>query len=298
MVVSVSWILHNLPVYFSNFPGPSGAGASLGDVAAPHTMQRNGRAPPPACQAPALGYHGGMKRFFPGTLSLLLTLCAAVPAAWAQAVPDTMARRTMACTACHGEQGRATSDGYFPRIAGKPAGYLYNQLLNFREGRRTYPMMTYMVDHLSDDYLREMAEYFSGLHPPYAPPQPLQAPAAMLERGRQLALEGDKTRNVPACIACHGDALTGVAPAVPGLIGLPRDYLNGQFGAWKNGTRHAAKPDCMAELAGRLTVEDISAVSAWLSLQPAPPDAQPQAAATRALPLECGSIRQAQGAQR
>ncbi|MEO6917425.1 MAG: c-type cytochrome, partial [Collimonas sp.] len=61
-------------------------------------------------------------------------------------VPDTIKQRLTACTACHGEQGRATSDGYYPRIAGKPAGYLYNQLHNFREGRRQYPMMTYLVD--------------------------------------------------------------------------------------------------------------------------------------------------------
>ena len=239
-----------------------------------------------------------MKPALPTALFYLVLVAAIVPAARAQPVPDTMARRTMACTGCHGEQGRATSDGYYPRIAGKPAGYLYNQLVNFREGRRTYPMMVYMVGNLSDDYLREMAEYFSGLHPPYPPPQPLQAPAAVLARGKQLALEGDKGRNVPACIACHGDALTGVAPAVPGLIGLPRDYLSGQFGAWKNGTRHAARPDCMAELAGRLSVDDISAVSAWLSLQPAPANPLPQAAAAKALPLECGSTRQALGAQR
>ncbi len=246
-----------------------------------------------------VGYHGAMKRSLPTTVYAMLLLAAgAVPAAHAEPVPDTMARRTMACTGCHGDQGRATSDGYYPRIAGKPAGYLYNQLVNFREGRRTYPLMVYMVSNLSDEYLREMAEYFSSLHPPYPPPQPLQVPAAMLERGRQLALEGDKGRNVPACIACHGDALTGAAPAVPGLIGLPRDYLSGQFGAWKNGTRHAASPDCMAELAGRLSVDDISAVSAWLSLQPVPANARPQAVAGRALPLECGSTRQAQGAQR
>jgi cytochrome c553 len=244
-----------------------------------------------------VGYDYAMKRSIPTAMFTLLAISTIAPPAQAQPqpqpVPDTMARRTMACTGCHGEQGRATSDGYFPRIAGKPAGYLYNQLVNFREGRRSYPMMVYMVANLSDDYLREMAEYFSGLHPPYPPPQPLQVPAATLERGRQLALEGDKSRNVPACTACHGDALTGVAPAVPGLIGLPRDYLSGQFGAWKNGTRHAAAPDCMATLAGRLSVEDISAVSAWLSLQPVPANAMPLAAADSRPPLECGSVSQA-----
>jgi cytochrome c553 len=37
-----------------------------------------------------------------------------------------------ACTLCHGKEGVAGTDGYYPRIAGKPAGYLYQQLLNFR----------------------------------------------------------------------------------------------------------------------------------------------------------------------
>ena len=41
-------------------------------------------------------------------------------------VPDTIAERVRTCTACHGKEGRATNQGYFPRIAGKPAGYLYN----------------------------------------------------------------------------------------------------------------------------------------------------------------------------
>ena len=61
---------------------------------------------------------------------------AAGPAA--HTVPDTMAQRVLACTLCHGEQGRSTNAGYFPRIAGKPAGYLYNQLVHFRAGRRVW----------------------------------------------------------------------------------------------------------------------------------------------------------------
>ena len=36
---------------------------------------------------------------------------------------DSMTQRTLACTACHGDQGRAGPDGYYPRLAGKPAGY-------------------------------------------------------------------------------------------------------------------------------------------------------------------------------
>jgi cytochrome c553 len=231
-------------------------------------------------------------------LALGLAAASAQPQAQPHTVPDTMAQRTAACTGCHGEQGRAASDGYYPRIAGKPAGYLYNQLINFREGRRSYPMMVYMVSHLSDDYLQAMAEHFASQHPPYPPPQPLQVSPAQLARGRQLALDGDRKADVPACVACHGKALTGMAPAIPGLLGLPRDYLSGQFGAWKNGTRHAARPDCMATLATRLTVEDISAVSAWLSQQAVPANAMAVSDNAATLPLECGSVAQARKAVR
>ncbi|MEO6016219.1 MAG: c-type cytochrome, partial [Polaromonas sp.] len=71
---------------------------------------------------------------------------------------DTIAQRTLACTACHGPQGRAAPEGYYPRLAGKPAGYLYNQLLNFREGRRHYGLMTQLIEPLSDAYLMEIAQ--------------------------------------------------------------------------------------------------------------------------------------------
>ena len=95
---------------------------------------------------------------------------AAAPAPVASVSAASMASRVLACTACHGKEGRATQEGYFPRIAGKPAGYLANQLLNFREGRRSYPQMTYLLEHLTDDYLREMAAHFAALELPYSPP--------------------------------------------------------------------------------------------------------------------------------
>ena len=204
-------------------------------------------------------------------------------------VPDTLAQRAVACAACHGEQGRATSEGFYPRIAAKPEGYLYNQLLNFRDGRRKNPAMTHMVSNQSDAYLMELARYFASLNPPYPPAARATVARQVLERGRVLALQGDPARRVPACIGCHGQQLTGVKPAIPGLLGLPRDYLNAQFGAWRNGTRKAASPDCMAQVTARMTPEDINAVSAWLSSQPLPADMKPAAAIATPLPLSCGA---------
>lgn len=228
--------------------------------------------------------------------SCLAALLLVAVAPWATAAPpsapfeDTLAQRVQACAACHGQQGRAGPDGYYPRIAGKPAGYLYNQLKHFQTGQRKHALMARMVDPLSDAYLWEIAQHFAALELPHAAALPARAPAAVLQRGEQLALRGDEARQVPACTACHGAALTGAQPATPGLLGLPPDYINAQLGAWHNGTRQARSPDCMATLARRLPAADVAAVSAWLAAQPVPSDSVPVASTGKRAPLECGSF--------
>ncbi len=203
---------------------------------------------------------------------------------------DSIEERARPCMACHGKEGRATSDGYFPRIAGKPAGYLFNQLVNFREGKRHFPMMAYLVDRQDDAYLRELANYFASQKLPYAAPVPPRVTQDVLERGKQLVFEGDASRNIPACRDCHGTRLLGVAPAVPGLLGLSQDYLLAQLGAWQHRSRRAHEPDCMAQIVLELGPGDINAVSAWLATQTVPQDAHPDDAAAIIPPRECGSI--------
>lgn len=227
----------------------------------------------------------------PWRKALLLTAAGLFLPATAQTLrfEDSMAQRMLACTACHGAQGRAAPDGYYPRLAGKPAGYLYNQLLHFRDGRRVYPLMTHLIAPLNETYLMEIAEHFAAMEVPYPAPVRVNATPEQLQRGEQLALRGDAARNLPACVACHGNALTGVKPATPGLLGLPRDYLNAQLGAWRAGLRKAHAPDCMADIAQRLGPTDISAVSAWLATKPVPADAHAVAHSSAPLPLQCGS---------
>lgn len=220
---------------------------------------------------------------------LAVVACAAHAARAQATVPDTMGQRMQACTACHGQEGRATRDGYFPRIAGKPAGYLYHQLLNFRDGRRRNAAMTHLIDPLSDDYLRLIAEHFAALDLPYPLPRPEDRARPDRARGEVLVMRGDAQKRVPACMGCHGAAMTGVLPATPGLLGLPRDYLVAQLGAWRSGERRAHAPDCMAQIAQRLSVEDIGAVASWLAAQPVPADAKAVPAAATPPAMECGS---------
>jgi cytochrome c553 len=230
-----------------------------------------------------------MSRAWLTRVTLLVLSCGPIAAFAAPPPEDSIAQRATACSACHGDQGRATRDGYYPRIAGKPAGYLYRQLLNFRTGVRHNAIMQQMLEYLSDDYLEEMAQYFSDQHPLYPPPVPSGIDAAALERGKMLALKGDPSHDLPACAACHGDTLSGVRPDLPGLLGLPRDYLVAQLGAWHSGTRKMVAPDCMAKVVERLSPSDVAAVTAWLSAQPVAAAAVPQDAPSQKRPLDCGA---------
>lgn len=206
-------------------------------------------------------------------------------------VPDTIEQRAAACIACHGREGASTNAGYFPRLAGKPAGYLFNQLVSFRDGRRFNSDMANMVQHLSDDYLREIAEYFANLDYPYPPVATTSdASPALLARGKVLALQGDAARGIPACVACHGTALTGVQPSIPALVGLPRLYLASQLGSWLTNGRHALAPDCMTQVGLKLTTEDVNAVASWLALQPVPANARAAAALPGPAPMACSAM--------
>ncbi|MDO1530535.1 c-type cytochrome [Fulvimonas sp. R45] len=214
---------------------------------------------------------------------------AAAPGDDAPHVPDTLQQRIAACTACHGPHGEGTPD-FFPRLAGKPAGYLARQLGYFQAGLRKYAPMEYMVRQLSPAYMREIAAYFAAQQVPYRRSPVPALPTAVLQRGEQLATAGDPARRLPACQGCHGRTLTGVEPDIPGLLGLPYDYLSSQLGSWRTGTRAAAAPDCMATIANRLTPADITAVSAWLASREVPDDAHALPAGSVQPPLACGVL--------
>lgn len=203
--------------------------------------------------------------------------------------PDTIAARVQGCATCHGTSGQGTPDANFPRIAGKPAGYLFNQLQNFRDGRRSYPPMNYLLQYLHDDYFTDMAAFFAAQHIAFAPPETGALPANQLAAGAQLVHKGDAAHGIPPCVACHGVELTGINPGIPGLIGLHSRYISGQIEAWRAGTRHAKPPDCMSDIARRLSETQITAVAAWLASQPAPAISTPAAQGAWKTPLACGS---------
>jgi len=137
--------------------------------------------------------------------------------------------------------------------------------------------------------LQKIAEYFAALRPPPVQQTATDVGAAVLARGRSLVTDGDQARGVPACSGCHGPKLTGMEPGIPGLVGLRKTYISAQLGAFRYGTRTAAKPDCMQLVAASLTESDVTAVAAWLASVPIPPDPSPVPKGTLQMPLGCGS---------
>jgi cytochrome c553 len=209
--------------------------------------------------------------------------------------PDTMGERVKACTMCHGPEDKEGRDAYYPRIAGKPEGYLFNQLRNFRDGKRHYRPMALLLEGLPDQYLREMAVYFASLQQAFPPPEPMNLSPSEIKLARRLITDGEPARKIPGCVECHGKDLMGTAPYIPGLLGLPRVYIMAQFGNWQNGgLMRGQTPDCMSEIAKQLSTDEAGVIATWLAAQPVPAALLKKPSTVAALPEKlsrrCSSI--------
>ena len=226
------------------------------------------------------------RRTLPRVAIVLLAFGGGATAARAASVPDSTAQRVAACTSCHGARGAGSSDGVLaPRLAGKPAGYLLQQLEYFQSGQRRHAPMEYVVRPLSPDYLRQIAEYFAAQDLPWRRWPTPAVSAETLRRGEEVVLHGDPSRAVPSCVSCHGDRLTGFEPMMPGVVGLSYGYISNQLVSWRTHTRAAEGPYCMGVVANRMRESDIAAVSAWLASHAPPSDMHPQPASARGTPL-------------
>lgn len=215
-----------------------------------------------------------------------LSMAGVAAASTPPGVPDTMQQRVAACASCHGAHGEGLpGDVRIPRLAGKPAGYLLQQLKAFQEGHRRHAPMEYVVRQLSPAYLQQIADYFAAQQVPFHP-QPVPATgAAAMQRGEQLVRHGDEARGIPSCESCHGSTLTGVQPMMPGLAGLSYAYIDAQLDAWRAHQRSSDGPGCMTVVANRMTTGDVTAVAAWLASQPPPADPHPLPASAHTEPL-------------
>lgn len=167
------------------------------------------------------------------------------------------------CVACHGTDGNSANP-IWPSLAGQHEAYLVRQIKLFRSGARENALMAPMVSNLSDQDVEDLAAYFSS--------QTLQMKAAdpaLVELGKKIYQAGDKDRNIPACMSCHGPTGQGnPLSGYPVLANQHAAYTAIQLRAYKAGRVLENKDDIngqvMAGVAKYMTEDEIDAVSSYI----------------------------------
>ncbi|MGR8930071.1 MAG: c-type cytochrome [Gammaproteobacteria bacterium] len=218
------------------------------------------------------------------TVSISLALATSTGFVFAQGKAGVGKEKAASCAGCHGEDGNSMMPG-FPKLAGQHQGYLLNQLRAFKKGERNAPMMAPLAMGLEDRSMAEIAEYYSAQRIAKNPPPTLpndadeddDTPAKteeqkkaelddLIERGSDLYRNGNLSREVSACVACHGPYGEGNKPAsYPLLHSQHAEYLIKTLTDFKNGQRSNNRENVMHMIATKMTDDDIKAVSLYIS---------------------------------
>ncbi len=189
------------------------------------------------------------------SLALALSFGAALAAGDAEAGKAKAA----ACAGCHGADGNSTAP-QFPKLAGQNERYLLNQLKAFKSGKRQDPIMSGQVAALSDQDMADLAAYFSAQQTTPA----ASDPEAVI-RGEEIYRGGITSSDVPSCMGCHGpDGAGNPAAGFPRLAGQHAQYIEAQLLLYRDGKRKSDPAAMMRNIAERLTVDDIKAVSGFI----------------------------------
>jgi len=169
--------------------------------------------------------------------------------------------KALTCTACHGAEGNSIS-ALWPNIAGQNASYLQAQLMSFKDGSRSDPLMSSQAMMLSEEDIADLAVYFESL------PAAAQsvADAGTVNRGEALYRGGNTDTGAAACLACHGPTGRGnPAAKYPALQGQHAAYTAKQLNDYAAGTRETdGKTRIMRDIAARLSKEDVAALSSYV----------------------------------
>ena len=185
-------------------------------------------------------------------VTALLGLACGSAQAQAPAAPSPpMPAKAALCAACHGPQGNP-SMALTPALAGQTARYIYLQLRDFQEGRRSNELMSPMAKDLSRDEMRELGAYFAAQK---SQPQPFQPDAAKARLGK---LKADET----LCTMCHLGGFAG-QNEIPRVAGQPFDYIVKQLRDFKAKTRTNDAGN-MTSVSNTLTDADIENLAHYI----------------------------------
>ena len=161
-------------------------------------------------------------------------------------------KKAEACVACHGPNGNSQA-GMFPVLAGQNERYLYLQLRDYKEGRRSNPMMSPVAAGLEKQDMKDLAAYFSK--------QKQERTGFKPEMTRVEA--GAKKAEESLCAMCHLGGMVG-QNEIPRLAGQQSDYVVTQLKSFKARERTNDAGN-MTSLAQTLSEEDMVNLAHWIS---------------------------------
>lgn len=94
------------------------------------------------------------------SVSLALLIAALPLTAAAGGDPLAGKAKTATCQACHGLDGKSVLPEY-PNLAGQYESYMEKALRDYRDGRRTNPIMSPMAANLSDQDILDLAAWYA-----------------------------------------------------------------------------------------------------------------------------------------
>ena len=185
------------------------------------------------------------------SVAAFAVLCATAGPAQAQDV-EAGRKKAEVCVACHGPSGMS-ADPAFPILAGQTARYTYLQLKDFKEGRRTEPLMEPFIAPLSRADMFDLAAFFAAQKPR---PNAFKADPGRVTRGKAKADE-------VLCTMCHLGGFLG-QNEIPRVAGQHYAYVVKQMRDFKTGKRTNDAGN-MASVAKTLSERDIEDLAHFLS---------------------------------
>lgn len=191
-------------------------------------------------------------------IGIILSIAAAT--ALAQGDPARGKTLTPVCAACHGPDGNSPA-GTFPSLAGQNPQYLVKQLVDIKNGDRSSPQMTGLLDNLSQQDFEDIAAYYAAQEPTIG-----AASQALVDLGEEIYRAGVGRKSIAACTACHSPTGSGNGPAkFPALSGQWPEYTEQQLKAFRTGARtNDGESQMMRNVARDLSDEEIEAVSSYV----------------------------------
>ncbi len=188
------------------------------------------------------------------------------------------AAKAGACAACHGLDGNSTANpALYPRIAGQSELFVAKQLALFKAGLRNDANAALMIPFaqaLSPQDMRDLGAYFqtqhsgAGIADDTAIASGPYEGKKLYQVGEKLYRQGDSSRGIVACTACHGPAGNGnPGPAYPHIGGQQSWYVDMRLNEYRGG-QSALKDDklfaLMALETKNLTDEEIKGLASYL----------------------------------